>query len=39
MRAAMQTRTAMQTRSWPKLVIEWGNSDIGWVVKWFRIHP
>jgi hypothetical protein len=28
----------MQIHSWPKLVIEWGNSDIGWAVNWYRIR-
>src|ERR1700716_1235828 len=25
--------------SWPKLVIKWGNSDIGWALNWYRIAP
>jgi hypothetical protein len=25
--------------SWPKLVIEWGNSDIRLGMNWYRIPP
>jgi hypothetical protein len=28
----------MLVHSWPKLVIEWRNSDIGWTLNWYRIH-
>src|SRR6266446_10650308 len=27
----------MAIQSWPKLVIKWENSDIGWAWNWYRI--